>query len=138
MKDGEPIEFTPFPVISQEMLSAYAKASGDTNRIHLEEETARQMGLPGVIAHGMLIAAFIAERARRFGQEQRELHSRPISRIQLRFQAMTLLGDQVSIGGVIERVSSDGVSIVLRARNRRGEIVATGAVEYRHAVAERR
>lgn len=32
----------------------YANASGDQNRIHLDEEFAKSVGLPDVIAHGML------------------------------------------------------------------------------------
>jgi len=35
-------------------LLAYAAASGDGNLIHQDETVAKQMGLPGVIAHGML------------------------------------------------------------------------------------
>src|SRR4029077_15737337 len=35
-------------------ISAYAEASGDHNPIHLDDEFARSVGLPGVIAHGML------------------------------------------------------------------------------------
>lgn len=34
-------------------LVAYAAASGDHNPIHSDEEVARAVGLPGVIAHGM-------------------------------------------------------------------------------------
>ena len=35
-------------------LRAYAQASGDSNPIHLDEAVARSVGLPDVIAHGML------------------------------------------------------------------------------------
>ena len=35
-------------------LRAYAEASGDRNPIHLDEDVARAVGLPDVIAHGML------------------------------------------------------------------------------------
>ena len=35
-------------------LLAYAAASGDGNLIHQDEAVARSVGLPGVIAHGML------------------------------------------------------------------------------------
>lgn len=35
-------------------LLAYAGASGDGNLIHQDESVARSVGLPGVIAHGML------------------------------------------------------------------------------------
>ena len=35
-------------------LVAYAEAAGDPNPIHQDEDVARSVGLPGVIAHGML------------------------------------------------------------------------------------
>ncbi len=36
----------------------YADASGDTNRIHVDEVFAKEMGLPGIIVHGMCTMAF--------------------------------------------------------------------------------
>lgn len=39
------------------ILSNYAKASGDLNPIHLDEAFAKSVGLPNVIAHGMLTMA---------------------------------------------------------------------------------
>jgi acyl dehydratase len=41
-------------------LVRYAGASGDFNPIHWSEETARTVGLPNVIAHGMLTMATTA------------------------------------------------------------------------------
>lgn len=41
-------------------LVRYAAASGDPNPIHQDEEVARSVGLPGVIAHGMLTMALAA------------------------------------------------------------------------------
>lgn len=41
-------------------LVAYAAASGDDNPIHQDEEVARSVGLPGVIAHGMYTLALLA------------------------------------------------------------------------------
>lgn len=41
-------------------LVAYAEASGDHNPIHQDEQVARSVGLPGVIAHGMLTMALTA------------------------------------------------------------------------------
>ena len=43
--------------IDRELLKAYADASGDQNPIHQNEEFARSVGLPNVIAHGMLTMA---------------------------------------------------------------------------------
>jgi acyl dehydratase len=39
--------------VDRERLRDYAEASGDRNPIHLDEQVARSVGLPGVIAHGM-------------------------------------------------------------------------------------
>lgn len=41
-------------------LRAYAAASGDDNPIHQDEDVARAVGLPGVIAHGMVTLALAA------------------------------------------------------------------------------
>ena len=41
-------------------LARYAAASGDHNPIHQDEEVARSVGLPGVIAHGMYTMALAA------------------------------------------------------------------------------
>lgn len=43
--------------LDRAMLSNYAKASGDLNPIHLDETFAKSVGLPNVIAHGMLTMA---------------------------------------------------------------------------------
>lgn len=39
--------------VDRERLRAYADASGDHNPIHQDEQVARSVGLPDVIAHGM-------------------------------------------------------------------------------------
>jgi acyl dehydratase len=43
--------------ITRSDLIRYAGASGDQNMIHWNDRVAREVGLPGVIAHGMLTMA---------------------------------------------------------------------------------
>jgi acyl dehydratase len=45
--------------ITKVQLVKYAGASGDFNPIHTDDETARGVGLSGVIAHGMLSMGFL-------------------------------------------------------------------------------
>ena len=45
--------------LDRAMLKAYADASGDQNPIHQNEEFAKAVGLPNVIAHGMLTMALV-------------------------------------------------------------------------------
>ncbi|MEO7422052.1 MAG: MaoC family dehydratase [Ornithinibacter sp.] len=49
---GERIGPVVVPV-TRETLRSYANASGDQNPIHQDEDFARSVGLPDVIAHGM-------------------------------------------------------------------------------------
>jgi len=48
-------------LIDRAMLKAYADASGDQNPIHQSEEFALSVGLPNVIAHGMLTMALVGK-----------------------------------------------------------------------------
>ena len=47
--------------INRAMLKSYADASGDQNPIHQNEEFALSVGLPNVIAHGMLTMALVGK-----------------------------------------------------------------------------
>ncbi len=47
--------------LDRAMLKAYADASGDQNQIHQNEEFAKAVGLPNVIAHGMLTMALVGK-----------------------------------------------------------------------------
>ena len=47
--------------VDREMLKRYADASGDQNPIHQNEEFALSVGLPNVIAHGMLTMALVGK-----------------------------------------------------------------------------
>ncbi|MSO63987.1 MAG: dehydratase [Actinobacteria bacterium] len=47
--------------LDRALLKAYANASGDQNPIHQSEEFALSVGLPNVIAHGMLTMALVGK-----------------------------------------------------------------------------
>ena len=47
--------------LDRDLLKAYADASGDQNPIHQSEEVAISVGLPNVIAHGMLTMALVGK-----------------------------------------------------------------------------
>ena len=47
--------------IDRELLKRYADASGDQNPIHQNETFAKSVGLPDVIAHGMLTMALVGK-----------------------------------------------------------------------------
>jgi acyl dehydratase len=103
---------------TRDQIAAYADASGDHNPIHLDEEFARSVGLPSVIAHGMLqmgIAATVAAEAA--GGPER------LRRMTVRFAGMVAPGDTVTFSA--ERAGEGRLD--LKAVNRRGEAVLTKA-----------
>jgi acyl dehydratase len=54
---GEIVAETTFS-ITRDSLVRYAGASGDFNAIHYSDDVATSVGLPGVLAHGMLTMGF--------------------------------------------------------------------------------
>ena len=58
MNAGDVLETLTFTVTRADLV-AYADASGDQNPIHQDEDVARSVGLPGVIAHGMYTLALV-------------------------------------------------------------------------------
>lgn len=60
LKVGEEIpELVKHPTTQQ--LVQYAGASGDFYQIHYDQDFARSVGLPGVILHGLLKAAYLGQ-----------------------------------------------------------------------------
>jgi acyl dehydratase len=103
---------------TREQIAAYADASGDHNPIHLDDNFARSVGLPGLIAHGMLqmgIAATVAAEAA--GGSER------LRRMSVRFAGMVVPGDTVTFSA---DEAGDG-SLDIKALNQRGEAVLTKA-----------
>ena len=91
--------------VAQENISLYAHASGDHNPIHLDEEFAARSQFGRIVAHGMLVLAYVSEMmALAFGR--RWLESGQLS---VHFRAPVYPGDTVStFGEVVEAVESDG------------------------------
>jgi acyl dehydratase len=103
---------------TREQIAAYAEASGDHNPIHLDDDFARSVGLPSLIAHGMLqmgIAATVAGAAAG-GPEH-------LRRMSVRFAGMVVPGDEVTFSA--ESVGHGKLDV--KAFNQRGESVLTKA-----------
>src|SRR2546423_4536972 len=48
-------------VVKREDVKAYADASGDQNPLHQDDNFARSVGFPGIIAHGMFSMAHLTK-----------------------------------------------------------------------------
>ena len=115
------------PPISKMQLVKYAGASGDYNLIHTDDETARTVGLDGVIAHGMLSMAFLGEYCCWLvGPES-------VRRLSVRFVEMVRPGDTLTCRGRVKERSSGNAGSRLQldvwAENQRAVRVTVGEAE---------
>ena len=115
------------PPITKVQLLKYAGASGDYNLIHTDDETARTVGLDGVIAHGMLSMAFLGEYLCWLAGPE------SVRRISVRFVAMVRPGDTLTCRGRIkERRTSNALRrlrLEVWTENQRAERVTVGEAE---------
>ena len=100
-KAGDEIPSLRLEKITRSMLSSYAKASGDLNPIHIDPVFARKAGLKDVIAHGMLVMAYLARTLTDVFP-----HSSLVS-FSSQFISMTLIGDRLTCFGTIVKKNID-------------------------------
>jgi len=113
--------------ITKLQLVKYAGASGDYNLIHTDDETARRVGLDGVIAHGMLSMAFLGQYLSWLtGPES-------VRRLTVRFIEMVRPGDVLTCRGRVKakelEVDGQRVTLELWTENQRAQPVTTGEAE---------
>jgi acyl dehydratase len=104
---------------TKEQIVEYAQASGDHNPIHIDDDFAHTVGLPGIIAHGMLQMGLMATVAAEAAGGPEKLR-----RLYCRFAGMVVPGDVVTF--TAEPLGPGKLD--LRAINQRGEAVLTKSV----------
>jgi acyl dehydratase len=97
---GTKLPVLNLPPMELAVLARYAAASGDHAQIHLDDETARAAGFPGVIAHGLLVMAYLG---RAVGGWYPDGVLRGFS---CRFMAVTLLGDRLTCCGTVATLTT--------------------------------
>ena len=102
----------------------YAGASGDFNPIHIDDEFARSVGLPGRILHGLWSMAQVA-------RAQTEAAGGPerLRRLEVQFRGMGVPEQEVVVTSTVREVG-DGVAVVdAEARQGDTRIVRRGEAE---------
>src|ERR687884_510879 len=86
------LKLTPDPYVTVR----YAGASGDFNPIHIDEEFARSVGLPGRILHGLWTMAQVARAHTEAGGGPGALKS-----LSVQFRGMGLMGEEIVVSGTV-------------------------------------
>jgi acyl dehydratase len=120
LQQGDEIE--PLKVTPDKYLTVrYAGASGDYNPIHIDEEFARQVGLPGCILHGLYSMAQVARAQTDAGGGPQALR-----RLRVQFRGMGLPEHELTVTGTVREVS-DGVAIVETSCEQNGKLIIRNA-----------
>jgi len=115
-------EITPLKVTPDKYLTIrYAGASGDFNPIHVDDEFARQVGLPGCILHGLYSMAQVARAQTEAGGGPQALR-----RLTVQFRGMGLPEQELTVTGTVREVS-DGVAIVETRCEQNGKLIIRNA-----------
>lgn len=99
----------------------YAGASGDFNPIHIDEEFAKAVGLPGRILHGLYTMAQVARAQTQAGGGPASLR-----RLSVQFRGMGLPEQEITITSSIES-QADGVATVSCVAEQGGKAIIRNA-----------
>jgi acyl dehydratase len=99
----------------------YAGASGDFNPIHIDDDFARDVGLPGRILHGLWTMAQVA-------RAQTEAAGGPhaLKRLSVTFRGMGVPEHEITVSGTIASVEA-GVAVVHAVAEQDGKAIIRNA-----------
>jgi acyl dehydratase len=102
----------------------YAGASGDFNPIHIDEEFAKSVGLPGRILHGLWSMAQVA-------RAQTEAAGGPekLKALSVQFRGMGVLEQEVVVASTVKAVEDGVATVAAEARQGETRIVRNAVAE---------
>jgi len=124
MKPGDEFELKVTP--DRFVTVRYAGASGDFNPIHIDEEFAQQVGLPGRILHGLWTMAQVARaHTDTLGGPDK------LARLSVQFRGMGMMEQEITVTGRIREVDSDRALVDSQAVQGGKRIIRNGEAEIR-------
>ena len=113
----EPLAVTP----DRYLTVRYAGASGDFNPIHIDEDFARQVGLPGRILHGLWTMAQVARALTEAGGGPGSLQ-----RLTVQFRGMGVPEQELTVSSTVRELR-DGVALVDTEAEQAGKSIVRNA-----------
>ena len=104
----------------------YAGASGDFNPIHIDDEFAKTVGLPGRILHGLWTMAQVARSLTEVGGGAHSLQ-----RLDVTFRGMALPEREITVTAKVTEIRDHTMVVEVRAEQDGKAIVRAGTGELR-------
>jgi acyl dehydratase len=103
----------------------YAEASGDPNPIHVDEEFAKQAGLPGCILHGLWTMAQVARASNAIADGD----PRALKRLSVQFRGMGFPEQEVTVTGTVKEAENGKLVIDTVAEQNGNQIIRNAEAE---------
>ncbi len=94
----------------------YAAAANDFNPIHFDEEAAKEVGLNGIILHGLCVLGFISNAITDWTGDPGKL-----KKIKCKFSNFVAIGDTIKIHGKVNDISENISKIDFNVTNQNDE-----------------
>ncbi|MGI8729943.1 MAG: MaoC/PaaZ C-terminal domain-containing protein [Solirubrobacteraceae bacterium] len=114
----EPLKVTP----DRYQTVRYAGAAGDFNPIHIDEQFAVEVGLPGRILHGLYSMAQVARAVTDAGGGPESLR-----RLNVQFRGMGVPEHELTVTGTVSELRDDGVAVVETVCEQDGKAIIRNA-----------
>jgi acyl dehydratase len=125
LNEGDRIELRVTP--DRYVTVRYAGASGDFNPIHIDEEFALQVGLPGRILHGLWSMAQVARAATdAAGGDPTALRS-----LSVQFRGMGRMESEIVVSGEVKSVADGVATAKLEALQGDARLIRNAVAELR-------
>ncbi len=119
---GDPLALTVTP--DRYVTVRYAGASGDFNPIHIDEQFARQVGLPGRILHGLWTMAQVARaHPEAFGGPE------SLRSLAVEFRGMGVIEQEITVTGTVSAIEDERLTVVSEATQSGKRIIRNGVAE---------
>lgn len=122
METGDTFELTVTP--DRYLTVRYAGASGDFNPIHIDEEFAHGVGLPGRILHGLWTMAQVARAHTDAGGGPESLRS-----LSVQFRGMGRMEQEITVNGSVREADGDTATVDCEAEQAGQRIIRRGVAK---------
>jgi Acyl dehydratase len=93
--------------VTREDVRAYADAGGDQNPLHQNDDVARAVGFPGIIAHGMFTMGHLGACVATWAGAPTS-----VMRFSAQFRAAVFMGEEIVAGGRVRSLDTEANTAV--------------------------
>jgi len=104
----------------------YAGASGDFNPIHIDEEFAKAVGLPGSILHGLYVMGLVAKAS---ALAVADGDPRALKKLSVQFRGMSRPEQEIVVTGEVTGVDGDRVEVDVVATQDGNQVIRNATAE---------